>query len=218
MASNIWFQLLDLCLCNFPPFLCLLSEVHGPTWWLFLIVLVIWVFPLVYSLFSLRIVPHEPVFFNAWVEQSDLVVLLCHLLSKFLFIHLIFNWIIIDLQCSVAFCHKTWISHNYIYIVVHIYPPSLLSLPLTSPSHPSRSTQSAKFGSLCYRAASQWWLRWLRICLQCRRPGFRSWVKKVPREENGNPVQYSCLENSVERRPWWAMAHGVARSWTWLND
>ena len=31
VASNIWFQLLDLCLCNFPPFLCLLSEVHGPT-------------------------------------------------------------------------------------------------------------------------------------------------------------------------------------------
>ena len=25
-----------------------------------------------------------------------------------------------------------------------------------------------------------WWLRWERICLQCRRPGFNSWVGKIP--------------------------------------
>ena len=25
-----------------------------------------------------------------------------------------------------------------------------------------------------------WWLRWLRICLQCRRPGFDPWVGKIP--------------------------------------
>ena len=34
----------------------------------------------------------------------------------------------------------------------------------------------------------------------------------VPGEGNGNPLQYSCLENSVGRGAWWAIAHGVAKS------
>ena len=36
-------------------------------------------------------------------------------------------------------------------------------------------------------------------------------------EENGNLLQYSCLENSVDRGAWWAAVHGVAKSWTWLE-
>ena len=32
--------------------------------------------------------------------------------------------------------------------------------------------------------------------------------------EDGNPLQYSCLENSMDRGAWWAIAHGVAESWT----
>ena len=31
------------------------------------------------------------------------------------------------------------------------------------------------------------------------------------RKENGNPVQYSCLENPMDRGAWWATIHGVAR-------
>ena len=34
---------------------------------------------------------------------------------------------------------------------------------------------------------------------------------------NGNPFQYSCLENSIDRRAWWATVYGVAKSWTWLS-
>ena len=30
--------------------------------------------------------------------------------------------------------------------------------------------------------------------------------------ENGNPLQYSCLENFMDRRAWWASVHGVPRS------
>ena len=30
-------------------------------------------------------------------------------------------------------------------------------------------------------------------------------------EGNGNPLQYSCLENPVDRRTWWAIAHGVLK-------
>ena len=35
---------------------------------------------------------------------------------------------------------------------------------------------------------------------------------------NGNPPQYSCLENSMDRGAWQATVHGVAKSWTQLND
>ena len=34
---------------------------------------------------------------------------------------------------------------------------------------------------------------------------------------NGNPLQYSCLENLMDREAWWATVHGVAESWTQLS-
>ena len=34
---------------------------------------------------------------------------------------------------------------------------------------------------------------------------------------NGNLLQYSFLENSMDRGAWWARAHGVTKSWTRLN-
>ena len=37
-------------------------------------------------------------------------------------------------------------------------------------------------------------------------------------EENGTPLQYSCLENPKDRWAWWAAVHGVAKSRTWLSD
>ena len=37
---------------------------------------------------------------------------------------------------------------------------------------------------------------------------------KSPGEGNVNPLQYSCLKNSMDRRSWWAMVHGVAKSQT----
>ena len=35
---------------------------------------------------------------------------------------------------------------------------------------------------------------------------------------NGNPLQYSCLENSLDRRAWRATVHGVAKIQTQLSD
>ena len=35
---------------------------------------------------------------------------------------------------------------------------------------------------------------------------------------NGNPLQYSCLGNPMDRGTWWAAVHGVAKSRTWLSD
>ena len=37
-------------------------------------------------------------------------------------------------------------------------------------------------------------------------------------EGNGNPLQYSCLENSMDGGAWWATVRGVAKSRTWLSD
>ena len=37
-------------------------------------------------------------------------------------------------------------------------------------------------------------------------------------EGNGNPLQYSCLENPMDRRAWWATVHGVAKSRAQLSD
>ena len=34
---------------------------------------------------------------------------------------------------------------------------------------------------------------------------------RSPGEENGNPLQYSCLEKSMDREAWWAAVHGVTR-------
>ena len=52
---------------------------------------------------------------------------------------------------------------------------------------------------------------------QCRRHGFDPWSGRSPEEGNGHPLQYSCLENSMDRA-WWATVHGVIKSWTQLND
>ena len=36
---------------------------------------------------------------------------------------------------------------------------------------------------------------------------------RSPGEGNGNPLQYSCLENSMDRGVWQAIVHWVAKSW-----
>ena len=43
-------------------------------------------------------------------------------------------------------------------------------------------------------------------------------VLKAWLEGNGTPLQYSCLANPIDGGAWWAVVHGVARSWTWLSD
>ena len=37
-------------------------------------------------------------------------------------------------------------------------------------------------------------------------------------EGNGNPPQYSCLENPIDRGAWWAAVHGVTQSWARLKS
>ena len=67
-------------------------------------------------------------------------------------------------------------------------------------------------GQKCYYISSNTGQPSTRICLQCRRPGFYPWLGRFPGEGIGNPLQYSCLENSIDRGTWQATLHGVAKS------
>ena len=49
-------------------------------------------------------------------------------------------------------------------------------------------------------------------------PGSIPRLGRSPGEGNGNPLQYSCLENSMDGGAWWATVHGVAKSWTRLSN
>jgi len=41
---------------------------------------------------------------------------------------------------------------------------------------------------------------------------------RSPWGRNGSPLQYSCLENPMDRGVWWAAVHGVMRSQAWLSN
>ena len=43
-------------------------------------------------------------------------------------------------------------------------------------------------------------------------PGLTLGLGRSPREGSGNPLQYSCLGNPMDRGAWWATIHGVAKS------
>ena len=48
---------------------------------------------------------------------------------------------------------------------------------------------------------------------QCH-PSLIPGLGRSPGEGSGNPLQYSCLVNPMDRRAWCATVHGVAQSWT----
>ena len=82
-------------------------------------------------------------------------------------------------------------------------------------SHPHLLPQSPKdsfihlclFCCLAYRVIVTIFLNSIYVLVYC-----------IGREGNGNPRQYSCLENPMDRGAWWAAVHGVARSRTRLSD
>ena len=49
-------------------------------------------------------------------------------------------------------------------------------------------------------------------------PGSIPRSEKSPGEGHDNSLQYSCLENSMDREAWWVTVHGVTKSWTPLRD
>ena len=49
-------------------------------------------------------------------------------------------------------------------------------------------------------------------------PGLIPGLGRFPGKGNGNPLQYSCMENPMDGGAWWATVHGVAKSRTRLSD
>ena len=49
-------------------------------------------------------------------------------------------------------------------------------------------------------------------------PGSIPGLGRFPGEGNGNPLQYPCLENLMDRGAWWAAVHGIAKSQAQLSD
>ena len=49
-------------------------------------------------------------------------------------------------------------------------------------------------------------------------PGSIPGLGRSPGGGDGNLLQYSCLENSMDRGAWWARVHGLPKSWTRLRD
>ena len=54
-------------------------------------------------------------------------------------------------------------------------------------------------------------------CRRLKRHSFIPGSGRSPGEGHGNPLQYSCLENPMDRGAWWATIHGVSKSQKWLK-
>ena len=91
-----------------------------------------------------------------------------------------------------------WNSLAFLMIQWMLAIWSPVSLPFLNPAWTSGS----------YQFMYCWSLAW----------GILSITVLISGEGNGNPLQYSCLENPMDRGAWWAAVHGVARSQTWLID
>ena len=80
-----------------------------------------------------------------------------------------------------------------------------------------------------HRATGIWWGHLITIgfprCSGSKAPAYNAGdlgsipgSRRSPGEGNGNPLQYSCLENPMDGGAWWATAHGVTKSRTQLSD
>ena len=64
-----------------------------------------------------------------------------------------------------------------------------------------------------------WWLRWWRICLQCRRPGFDPWIGQIPWRRAWQPTPvFFPGESPWTEEPGRLQCMGVTKSLTWLSN
>ena len=72
-----------------------------------------------------------------------------------------------------------------------------------------------------FSRGSSWPRDWICVfCISCIAgdPGSVPGLERPPGEGNGNPLQFSCLENPMDRRAWQATVHGIAKNRTQLNS
>ena len=100
---------------------------------------------------------------------------------------------------------------------------SLLTLPqIDVPVLKSPPVDHNIFFFLFFFGHNIWLVGFPRWCsskespCQCR-CGFDPWARKMPQRKKWQPLQYSCLENSMDRGAWQVAVNGVAKSWTRLS-
>ena len=78
---------------------------------------------------------------------------------------------------------------------------------------------SYSFSSLFLSSSSSslWWLSLKESTANTRDTGLIPVLGRSSGEENGSPLQYSCLENPMKGGAWQATVQRVTKSWTWLN-
>ena len=79
-------------------------------------------------------------------------------------------------------------------------PGRLQSTGLQSQAGLSYFTFFLSLSRALYPQGLPWRLSGKESTCQCRRHSFDPWVGKIPAVGNGNPLQYSCLENSMNKR------------------
>ena len=127
-----------------------------------------------------------------------------------------------------SFCHSS--GSGLISALDHSpldegWKPFNLCMPFPLEQHFSISNYSINVCSIelkcCFYAGLTRWLSGWRLCLQCkrhRRLRFDPWVGKILWRGNGNPLQYSYLENPMDRGAWRATSPLVTKSRTLLSE
>jgi len=80
-----------------------------------------------------------------------------------------------------------------------------------SPNLPSNRLGNNNFTQVPQVARLPWWLQGKKSAFNAADAGLIPGWERFPGEGNGNPLQYSCLENSMDRGNLWATVHGVQR-------
>ena len=106
----------------------------------------------------------------------------------------------------------------------HISPSS--SSPIPVPMSISLFCMFSQFFKVPFTLNSQSWASQVALIVKnppasagdMRDMGLIPGWGRPPGEGHGKPFQYSCLENSMDRGAWWAIVHGVTKSWTRLKQ
>ena len=122
-------------------------------------------------------------------------------------------------------CHYSGMTTLSNPVGVKIPSSSVFAWPVGLPDQTKRaSIQVCEV--LCEASIQVWWLfsmdvSDLRVVGQCGRSIDCGWIQGIPlscQSKDSLPLQYSCLENPMDGRAWWATVRGVAKSRTRLSD
>ena len=125
---------------------------------------------------------------------------------------------------------RVWLFVNP-WTIVHQAPPSMEFsrqeywswLPFPSPGDLPNARIEPGISHIVGRCFTVWATReshcgynpqFIIVCIYSVVP----WGGKITWKTEWQPLQYSCLENSMDRRSWWTLVHGVTKSWTRLSD